>query len=59
MVGVRTSVGGRTALGIGALAGLLTYVGTLHALGIDSRDRFVVRELVGRYRADIADAVPF
>lgn len=59
MVGVRASVGGRMALGVGTFAGLLTYVGTLHVLGIDPRDRFVVRELVGRYRADIADAVPF
>ncbi|WP_132058537.1 lipopolysaccharide biosynthesis protein [Halorussus amylolyticus] len=59
MAGVRASVGGQTALVVGTLVGLLAYVGSLYALGIDARDRLVVRELAGRYRANVADAVPF
>lgn len=59
MLGVRTSVGGYLAIGVGAVVGLLAYVGTLHALGVDPRDRLVVRELAGRYRADVAETVSF
>ena len=59
MLGVRASVDGALAMAVGTVVGLLVYVGTLLALGIDPRDRLVVRELAGRYRADLADAVPF
>lgn len=59
MTGVRASVGGYLAVGVGTVAGLAIYLGTLYALGVDPRDRLVVRELVGRYRAGVADAVPF
>ncbi|WP_232701177.1 lipopolysaccharide biosynthesis protein [Halobacterium wangiae] len=59
MLGVRTSVDGPLAIGLGAAAGIVTYVATLRLLGIDPRDQLVVRELSGRYRQDVADAVPF
>jgi len=58
MVGVRGAVDGPSAIVVGAVVGLGVYVGTLHALGVDPRDRLIVRELTGRYRADIADALP-
>ena len=59
MLGVRTSVDGPFAVGLGATAGIVAYVATLRLLGIDPRDRLVVRELTGRYRADVVEAVPF
>lgn len=59
MAGVRTAVGGPLALGLGVLVGLPVYVGALHVLGIDPRDRLVVRELAGRYRANVSDFAPF
>ncbi|USZ68017.1 lipopolysaccharide biosynthesis protein [Halorussus salilacus] len=60
MAGVRATVGpSPLAVGVGTVTGLLAYVGSLLALGVDPRDRLVVRELAGRYRTDIAEAVPF
>jgi len=58
MAGVRATVDAPAAIGVGTAVGLLAYVASLRALGLDPRDRLVVRELAGRYRADIADAVP-
>ena len=57
MLAVRTSVGEQLAIVVGAVVGLLAYVGTLYVLGVDPRDRLVVRELAERYRADVAAAV--
>jgi O-antigen/teichoic acid export membrane protein len=59
MAGVRASVGGYLAVGVGTAVGLAVYLGTLTALGVDPRDRLVVRELVSRYRVDVANALPF
>lgn len=58
MVGVRAVVGGTPAIAAGALVGLPVYVATLYTLGIDARDRLVVRELAGRYGARLAAAAP-
>ncbi|MCU4800627.1 lipopolysaccharide biosynthesis protein [Halobacteria archaeon HArc-gm2] len=57
MVAVRTAVDGLPAAGLGTLVGLVAYAGTLHALGVDPRDRLVFEELAARYRAVLADAV--
>ncbi|WP_134670480.1 lipopolysaccharide biosynthesis protein [Halorussus marinus] len=59
MTAVRMTVAPPGAIGVGLAVGLPVYVGSLRTLGIDPRDRLVVRELAGRYRTDIADAVPF
>jgi O-antigen/teichoic acid export membrane protein len=59
MSGVRAAVDAPASIATGTAVGLLAYVGSLRALGLDPRDRLVVRELAGRYRTDIADAVPF
>nr|WP_232833778.1 oligosaccharide flippase family protein [Saliphagus sp. LR7] len=53
MVGVRMSVSGRFAVVIGSIGGLVTYVLALHVLGIDPRDRLVVRELLDQYQANL------
>ncbi|MFB6124838.1 MAG: lipopolysaccharide biosynthesis protein [Halanaeroarchaeum sp.] len=45
-------VGGGALLGIPV--GLLAYLGTLALVGVDARDRLVVRELAGRYRVALA-----
>ncbi|SDQ42069.1 lipopolysaccharide biosynthesis protein [Natronobacterium texcoconense] len=39
----------------GIPAGLIAYVLTLHVLGVDPRDRLVVRELADRYRAELTE----
>ena len=59
MFGVREVLGGSLAIAVGAVAGLLVYVATLAVVGVDPRDRLVVRELTGRYRASVVDALPF
>jgi O-antigen/teichoic acid export membrane protein len=59
MLVVRSSADGPLVIAVGAFVGVLTYVGSLHVLGIDPRDRLVVRELLGRYRTQVADAVSF
>ena len=53
MWGVRTAVPGRAAVVVGTVVGAITYVGALRVLGVDPRDRLVVRELAGRYAADL------
>nr|WP_248299478.1 lipopolysaccharide biosynthesis protein [Halorhabdus amylolytica] len=58
MLGVRVSIGGLQAVGIGTVAGLIAYVWALSVLGVDPRDRLVVGELAGRYRNAIAERFP-
>jgi hypothetical protein len=53
MWGVRTAVSGRAAVFVGTVVGAVTYVGALRVLGVDPRDRLVVRELARRYVADL------
>ncbi|MFB6133810.1 MAG: lipopolysaccharide biosynthesis protein [Halanaeroarchaeum sp.] len=53
MVAVRAAIAGPLAIGIGVPTGLLSYLGALHWIGLDPRDRFVVRELAARYRTTI------
>ena len=55
MGAVRAAVGGLAAVGIGAVAGVAGYLFALRAIGVDPRDRLVVGELVGSYRAAIDD----
>lgn len=57
MLGVRSLlVDGSLAIAAGVLVGLPSYLGALSVLGVDPRDRLVVRELATRYRNTIADA---
>jgi O-antigen/teichoic acid export membrane protein len=59
MFGVRTLLADDgLAIAAGATVGLPTYLVALHVLGVDPRDRLVVRELAARYRDGVADAVP-
>ncbi|MEF8976992.1 MAG: lipopolysaccharide biosynthesis protein, partial [Halapricum sp.] len=58
MLAVRTALDGLAAVGIGTVAGLSGYLLALVGLGLDPRDRLVVRELVGRYRSVLGDAIP-
>ncbi|WP_418285848.1 lipopolysaccharide biosynthesis protein [Halorubrum sp. DTA46] len=51
MRAVREVVPGRPAIVVGAAVGLAVYVGALYAIGVDPRDRLVVRTLAGRYRS--------
>lgn len=55
MRAVREVVPGRRAVVVGAAVGLVGYAATLHAIGVDPRDRLVVRELAERYRSLLAD----
>ena len=56
MLLVRESLTGPLAVGLGLVAGLTVFAGTLVALGVNDRDRLVVRELLGRYRRRAAAA---
>jgi hypothetical protein len=58
MLAVRTALDGLAAVGIGTVAGLSGYLLALVGLGLDPRDRLVVRELAGRYRSVLGDAIP-
>ena len=58
MIAVRAVVGGLPAVGVGTVAGLIAYVASVHALGVDPRDRLIVRELAGQYRTAIAERLP-
>lgn len=49
MAGVRTVLNGALAIGVGTLAGLAAFVALLLSLGVNPRDRFIVRELTSRY----------
>jgi O-antigen/teichoic acid export membrane protein len=53
MAGARASATGPAAVGSGVSLGLVVYVGVLSVVGVDPRDRLVVRELTRRYRADL------
>jgi len=55
---VRESLAGPLAVGIGLVVGLGVFAGTLVALGVNDRDRLVVRELVRHYRRRAAAATP-
>ncbi|WP_265109425.1 lipopolysaccharide biosynthesis protein [Halosolutus halophilus] len=57
MWAIRVSVSSSLAPVIGSVAGVVAYIVSLHVLGIDPRDRLVVRELVDRYRADLTDTL--
>lgn len=50
MLGVRIAVPGFGAVGVGIILGIVGYLLTLLALGVDPRDRLVVRELTDSYR---------
>jgi len=54
LAGVRTVIDGIAAVPVGVAVGLPVYVAALHVLGVDPRDRFVVRELGARYRDALA-----
>jgi H+/Cl- antiporter ClcA len=54
MAAVRSLLGGLPSVAVGAAVGVPVYVGALYAIGVDPRDRLVVRELLGRYRAFLA-----
>ena len=53
MAGVRASVTGPGAVAGGVALSLVVYVGALSLVGVDPRDRLVIRELTRRYRADL------
>lgn len=55
MAALRTAVSGPATVPVGTAAGLLVFVATLAALGVDPRDRFVARTLARRYRAAAVD----
>ncbi|GAA0513039.1 Membrane protein involved in the export of O-antigen and teichoic acid [Halorubrum aquaticum] len=52
---VRAAVGGTPGAAVGTVVGVAAYLLTLRAIGVDPRDRLVVSELAGRYRAAIND----
>lgn len=56
---VRVGLPGRNVvtIGVGIVVGLATYLGVLRGLGVDRRDRLVVRELTGRYRVALSGLV--
>lgn len=55
MLTVRTAVDGASGAAAGTVVGLAAYLLTLRAMGVDPRDRFVVRELAARYREAVRD----
>ncbi len=50
MAGVAAVSDGLLAVGLGTVVGLGVYVGSLHVIGVDPRDRFVARELAAAFR---------
>lgn len=50
MAGVRSVLDGPLAVSVGTLAGLIAFVALLVLLGVNPRDRLVVRELAAQYR---------
>lgn len=58
MLGFRTVPGGSLGIAIGVPAGLASYLGALWIIGVDPRDRLVVRELFERYSDGIAGRLP-
>ncbi|GAB3684268.1 lipopolysaccharide biosynthesis protein [Salinarchaeum chitinilyticum] len=61
MIGVmwalRRTIDGPLGVAVALLLGVASYLAVLHVLGVDERDRFVVRALAGRYRATLASRV--
>jgi hypothetical protein len=53
MWAVRLVVPGLAAVPVGVLAGLVLYVAVLDVLGVDPRDRLVIRELADRYASGL------
>jgi O-antigen/teichoic acid export membrane protein len=59
MFGVKTGLDGGLAILVAVPVGLLAYLTALHVVGVDPRDRLVVRQLAARYRASLASSRPF
>lgn len=59
MVGITTVAEGLVAVALGTIVGLLVYVAALHVIGVDPRDRFVVRELTAQFRPYFDGKLPF
>ena len=57
MAGVRGALDGPAAVGVGVVVGVAAFLGALRALGVNRRDRLVVRELTARYRRDLLAVV--
>jgi O-antigen/teichoic acid export membrane protein len=57
MWAIRVAVPGWAAVVLGSVTGAGIYVAVLSVLGVDPRDRLVVRELAGSYRAMLGDRV--
>ena len=57
MLTVRAAVAGVGGVAAGTPAGVAAYLLVLRAIGVDPRDRLVVRELAGRYRASVRAAI--
>ncbi|MFC3958977.1 oligosaccharide flippase family protein [Halovivax cerinus] len=57
MAGVRWALDGWTAVGVGTLAGLITFGGVIVLVGPNPRDRLVVCELTSHYRQVAIEAV--
>jgi O-antigen/teichoic acid export membrane protein len=53
MWAVRLAGSGLSAVAAGSVVGVLAYVAGLHVLGVDPRDRLVVRELADGYAGDL------
>ena len=56
MWAVRALVPGLAGVAVGVVVGLPAYVAGLHLVGVDPRDRLVVRELADRYARDLLPA---
>jgi O-antigen/teichoic acid export membrane protein len=55
MAAVRAAIDGVLAVPVGVIAGLVAYPSTLVVLGVEPRDRFVVRAVTERYRNAIGN----
>jgi O-antigen/teichoic acid export membrane protein len=58
MAALRPLFSGPTLLLVGSLAGLVAFVGCLRALGIEPRDRYVLRALRDRYGTVVRQLTP-
>ncbi len=59
MFGITTVTSGLLSVGLGTVVGLAVYVSSLHVIGVDPRDRFVVRELTAQFRPYVDGKLPF
>ncbi|MFC5277301.1 lipopolysaccharide biosynthesis protein [Halorubrum rubrum] len=57
MLTVRAAVAGISGVAVGTPVGVVAYLLALRAIGIDPRDRLVVRELAERYRSTVHTAI--